>query len=195
MVKNCVFLSHQHDSIGSITQLADELRFRGIVPWVDKLPGGFRAGDDSEHEARRVIKNESSAFVLYLTDRALCSDFIGRIELPEALLRKQREPSYPIVVISPHYRFSELRSLTKEHFGFDLAQAHGYTRSGDETTEQFLTRVSRQLLHRHVHDLPDVADELWLSVNTYERMASAPDEYLYLDATHALEADVSRTQV
>lgn len=193
-MQNRVFLSYQHESFAAISQLADELRFRGIVPWVDKLPGGFKAGDHSEREARRVIQEESSAFVLYLTEKVLCSDFIRCIEIPEARLRQRRDPSYPLVVVSPDYRFGALRTLTKDHFGVDLTPAHGYAREEAEALEDFWVRVSRQILHRHMHDLPRSADTFTLSVNTYERMALM-DEGLYIDATHALDGDVSRADV
>lgn len=96
MIQNCVFLSHQHGSAPAVRRLAVELQVRGIIPWVDKLPGGFAAGDGSVEEARRIVRDEASAFLLYLTEKAINSCFIREIEIPEALARRNRQPSFPV---------------------------------------------------------------------------------------------------
>lgn len=195
MTRNLFFLSYQNESIDDITQLAYELQFRGIVPWVDKLPGGFQAGDPSELEARRVIGEDSSGFLMYVTEKALDSGFVNNIEVPEALERQRREPAYPIVVVSPQFKFSELKQLTKEKFGIDLTFANGYARNEDELTGRFLAKVAVHILRKHISMLPSQRGAFELSVNSYDSIASTPSELLRIDATQALGRYVTNTAI
>lgn len=189
MIQNCFFLSHQNESAPVVQRLALELQVRGIVPWVDKLPGGFAAGDGSIEEARRVIREEASAFLLYLTEKALASTFIRDIEIPEALARRVRQPDFPIFVASPQYGFREIGDLTQEHYGYNLASFHGYsldTKSG-EREEDFLVRVARASLDTHLDtQAPPNRERIEIQVSSRELMQGTADELLRVDATRLL---------
>jgi len=195
VVQNCVFLSHQHDSSPDVLRLSHELQFRGVVPWVDKLPGGFRAGDDSVDEACRVIREDSSAFALYLTEKALYSDFIRDFEIPVAVERRRQDPSYPIVVISPEYEFGQIKILVKDHFGIDLTFAHGFAKASDEGIEDFILTVARELLHKYMRALTIPQNTFELSVSSFESIASSPSELLRVDATHALACRIDTMHI
>lgn len=190
MIPNCVFLAHHNESQGTVNQLAQELQLRGLVPWVDKLPGGFSAGDGLEEEARRVIREEASAFLLYLTDKALKTQFIRDIEIPEALARRGRQPSFPIYAISAQYSFGEIAPLTEEHYGASLASYHGYSLNVRhlETEDEFILRVARGALEKHL-DIQKLEDpqSIDVQVSSWESMKSTPEELLRVDATHLVD--------
>lgn len=191
---NLSFLSYEHHSAAEIQLLAQELRYRGVVPWVDRLPGGFKAGDQSEQEARRVIDENASELVLFLTPEVLDSHFIRTIEIPQALYRRAVDPAFRIVVASPSYGFGAMRDLTKTHFDIDLTSAHGYAKRDDETIEVFVRRVATEITAARVGALDPDSACLSISINTYERMPRG-GEALYFDATDALTGDVTRADV
>lgn len=189
MIQNCVFLSHQHESAPTVRRLALELQVRGIVPWVDKLPGGFAAGDGSVEEARRIIRDEARAFLLYLTKKALDSSFIRDIEIPEAMARRKHQPSFPVFVASPQYEFREIGALTEKRFGFSFGSFHGYSldaKSG-ESEEDFLIRVARATLDKHLDtQVPADRERIEIQVSSREVLQGTANELLRIDATDLL---------
>lgn len=189
-----LFLSYQNESAQDISALAQELRYRGVIPWVDKLPGGFKAGDVSEQEARRVIREDCFALLLYLTPKVLGSDFIKTIEVPEAARRQRLDSRFKVVVASPCFGFGEMKRMTLDAFGIDLTPVHGYKKGDDEENREFFERIAREMTHRLLTLAPVSLGSVEISVNTYERMPHG-DEALYFDATQALQGDVTRTIV
>ncbi len=189
MVRNCVFLSHHHASAGPVRRLAEDIRLRGVIPWVDKLPGGFSAGDSSVAEARRVIREDASAFLLYLTEEALTSTFIGEIEVPEALARRKREPGFPLFVASPRYGFGEIGRLTEEHYGVGLDAYHGYSldAKAGETECDFLERVARATLDKHLAaEIPPDPQCIELQISSREMIVGTCAELLRVDMVPVL---------
>lgn len=188
------FLSYQNQSFDAIERLDRELRHRGAVPWVDRLPHGFTAGDDCEQEARRVLREEATCMVLYLTDEVLTSDFIQDIEIPEAHDRLKTDPHFRLVVASPIFRFSKIKEFAKKTFGIDLSAKHGFARYADESTELFLMRVADEVINLQKGVLDPRAESVSISVNTYERMPHS-DDVFYFDATVDLDGDVRKSEV
>lgn len=191
MIMNLVFVSYQHKDSLLAQMLGEELQLRGVIPWIDKKPGGFWAGDPSEAEARRVIREDISGFVLVLTAHTWCSDFIKRIEVPEALARRKRDPDFWICVVSPEYGMGEISTLMRERFGDNLAQFHGYSRDrrGRETIPSFMRRVAAEFLRKHIHtQVPTDPASIEISVNSYEPVPGSAEELLRLDVYHPLRS-------
>ncbi len=59
-----IFLCHASEDASEIRMLAEELKVRGVAPWVDK-DGGFRVGDESAGEAERVIGEDCFGLLFY----------------------------------------------------------------------------------------------------------------------------------
>lgn len=188
------FLSYQNQSFEAIKQLDRELRHRGAVPWMDKLPHGFTAGDVCEKQARRILREEATCMVLYLTDEVLKSDFIQEIEIPEAHDRLATDPRFRLVVASPTFRFSEIKKFAKGKFGIDLAENHGFAKEAGESIGNFLTRVADGVITLQKRVLDPHAEVVSISVNTYERMPHSNDAFCF-DATADFGGDVSKTEL
>ena len=93
-----LFLAHSSSDMKEVHLLADELRLRGIVPWVDKQDG-FSVGDHAEDEARRNISECCWGFLLYATINAFESDFVRRVEIDEANRRKRQDGAFLLMAV------------------------------------------------------------------------------------------------
>lgn len=115
-----VFLCHQHDSAHEVHALAQELRLRGLVPWVDKQ-GGFMLGDDQVGRARTVIREECFGLLFYATQKAFGSDFVKRVELHEAIHAKDDDVRYLLAALPRKISYTRLSQLSLDAYGIDLA--------------------------------------------------------------------------
>lgn len=82
-----VFLSYQHEDRGDVAQLARALREAGMRPWQDV--DNLTAGTPTRDEIRRVIEDDCCGAIVWLSARALASDFVTRVEIPELLGRAE----------------------------------------------------------------------------------------------------------
>lgn len=198
MIVNRVFISYQHKDNRLAALLAQELQLRGIIPWVDKNPGGFAAGDPSETEARRVIREVVSGFVLVLTKNTWRSEFITTIEVPEALARLQRDPHFWVCVVSPEYGMGDISDKMQAQWGTDFTKFHGYSRNrrGRESVQSFMKRVGTEALRKHLDtQAPASTQRIEISINSFEPVPGSPEELLHLDAFHALGGHLRHTSV
>lgn len=186
-----VFLSHQHEAAPEVAELATELRVRGIVPWVDKQQGGFRIGRESQPEARRVIREDCFGLLFYATEKAFGSDFIRDVEIDEAKLAREADPSYLLFDFARDIGFGELKRRSEAAFGIDLAAYHGVAIGTSDAPEEEL-RAKRVEVARLVLDeilarsvaagRPSVS----LQVSTRDRFPDDPGDALRIDATNLL---------
>jgi hypothetical protein len=102
-MKTRPFLSHKRQDKSAVIALKNELCLSGAGGWrdLDDLPvgGPTLAGFDE------AINHETGGFIWYGTKRAAGSTYINEVEIPRAVARKRREPSYPLVpafVDQPH---------------------------------------------------------------------------------------------
>lgn len=91
------FLSHKRERQRPVIALRDDLRVLGIGGWKDTADLGL--GAPTENVIREVIANGTGGFIWWATRDTLESRVITRVELPAALRRKRREPSYPLVPV------------------------------------------------------------------------------------------------
>jgi len=165
--------------------LAEELRIRGIAPWVDKQ-GGFGLGDHSEDEARRAIREICWGLMLYATANVFDSDFVRRVEIDEAKRRKRKDPRFSLVAVPRGLGFSELGELTLEKFGQNLAEYHSVGISDDDI-QGSICRVAREVLKRRVTaPLGLQMTRLSLQMSSRDLMPDENDDLLRVDVTRLL---------
>jgi len=101
------FLSYKREDAQQVKRLQQHLKARGVRAWRDitDMPlGGF-----TEHEIVQAIKQESDAFVIYITPECLQSDFIWDIEVRAALQRWEQDQDFKIVPILQGVTFSQVQ--------------------------------------------------------------------------------------
>src|SRR2546428_651645 len=91
------FLSYKREDAEQVKSLQQHLKARGVRAWRDvtDLP----LGGSNEHEIVQAIKQESDAFVIYITPECLQSDFIWDIEVRAAMQRWEQDQEYKIIPI------------------------------------------------------------------------------------------------
>ncbi len=106
-----LLLCHPRAAAAEVHMLAEALRLRGIVPWVDQQ-GGFSLGDAQIDTARRVIREECFGLLLYATTEAFESDFISRVEMNEALGAHDDDPDFQLAALPRRIDFRELTPIS-----------------------------------------------------------------------------------
>jgi hypothetical protein len=144
-----LFLCHSSGDASEIQMLAEELRLRGVAPWVDK-EGGFQVGDQNAGEAERAIDEDCFGLLLYATPEAFSSDFVRQVEVRRAVRRIEEDPSFVLFAVPRRISFGKLSERSIETFGIDLA-SYSSRRIDDEDRE-----VGRLLRER----IGVVADEV-----------------------------------
>jgi hypothetical protein len=164
-----------------------------VVPWVDK-DGGFQVGDQSAGEAERAIDEDCFGLLFYATPEAFSSDFIRRVEVRRAVLRKEKDPSFVLFAVPRRLSFGKLSERGIETFGIDLAAyssraidaADGeYGRSLRERLGMVAEEVLDKVLRRACKKV--VTSALQMQLSTRDRLADEPGDVLCVDAEGLLE--------
>jgi SMODS-associated and fused to various effectors sensor domain/TIR domain len=101
------FLSYKREDAEQVKSLQLHLKVRGVRAWRDvtDIPlGGF-----TEHAIIQAIKQESDAFVIYITPACLQSDYIWDKEVPAALQRWEQDHAFNIVPILQGVTFDQVQ--------------------------------------------------------------------------------------
>lgn len=101
------FLSYKREDAEQVKSLQLHLKVRGVRAWRDvtNIPlGGF-----TEHAIIQAIKQESDAFVIYITPECLKSDYIWEKEVPAALQRWEQDQAFNIVPILQGVTFAQVQ--------------------------------------------------------------------------------------
>lgn len=117
------FLSYKREDAEQVKYLQQHLKVRGVRAWRDitDIPlGGF-----TEHEIVQAIKQESDAFVIYITPECLQSDYIWDKEVPAALQRWEQDHAFNIVPILRDVTYAQLQQFCAAHGYRSLAQFNG----------------------------------------------------------------------
>ena len=187
------FLCHSSTDAPEIRVLAEELRLRGVVPWVDKN-GGFQVGDENAGEAERAIDEDCFGLLFYATPEAFSSDFIRQVEVPRALRRKDDDPSFALFAVPRRMGFAELSRRSIEIFGVDLAAYSSRALEmmdggiGEALREQ-LCVVADEVLDKVLALAveTDLGGALRMQFSTREFLADEEGDVLRLDAVELLE--------
>lgn len=183
-----LFLSHYNGDASEVALLAEQLRVRGIVPWVDKQ-GGFLIGDRNETEARRAIKDDCFGCLLYATPAVFGRPFITDIEMPAAIEQHSLDASYLIFAVTRGLSFSDLASKSLDAFGLNLADHHCIPVS-DDAMPDGLARVARETLAKLIcgHSVQPKA-VVRIQYSTREIFPPGEDEQLLIDGRSAYGGD------
>lgn len=187
-----LFLAHFSGDASEVSQLANALRLRGIVPWVDKQ-GGFTVGDMSEREARRAIRDDCFGLLLWASADVFERPFIRNVEMDEARHIQASNQSYLIISVLRDISFGELSERSKKCFGINLADFHGVALIGTPLTQESVNRVASEVLrsmlrHRHIGK-PDA--RLGIQFSTREVLADYDEDILRIDAVGELGGKIT----
>jgi SMODS-associated and fused to various effectors sensor domain len=189
-----LFICYHSAYRAEVDVLAQELRLRGIPVWLDH-DEGFALGDNCAAEARRVISdpNETFGLLLYASPEALGRDFIKRIELDEALRRKERDSEYLLVAVPRGMNFATFSDLCRRHLGEDISKYHTHSliekdAEGIHTMplRPQLVDVARMVLVNRVASIATVAgadETIGINLCTRDHLMASPDDSLDIDAT------------
>jgi hypothetical protein len=183
-----IFLCHAGEDAPEIRVLAEELRLRGVAPWVDK-EGGFKVGDESASEAERAIDEDCFGLLFYASPKAFGSAFIRQVEVRRALRRKDREPSFVVFAVPRRMGFRQLSERSIEEFGLDLAaySSRALESADGENAEElrpWLAAVADEVLDKVLvlADEADIGGELQMQFSTRELLADEDGDVLRVDA-------------
>lgn len=191
-----LFLCHYSGFASEIAVLAQELRLRGVPPWVDR-DGGFGFGDNSQTEARRVISSAQETFGLlfYATPDVFSRPFIREIELATAITRKDEQPDYLFVIVTRKLGRGDLEKEARRFVSVDLNKFHGAS-IHDKDSEGInalplrpqLQSIARGVLEKRLPFLLE-QDAPLVGINfcTRDYLAVAPDDVLDIDARAVVE--------
>jgi hypothetical protein len=190
-----LFLCHFNGKAAEVAVLAQELRLRGIVPWVDK-EGGFGFADNCQTEARRVIGDAEETFglLLYASPEVFSRDFIRYVELPTAVQRKERDPDYLFSVLTRGLSRADLGKQSIAELGTDLNKWHG--RNIEEKDAEGINHLPlRPQLQSMANDILQARVKMVLNADTpvvginlctRECLPSSPDDLFFVDATRVV---------
>lgn len=190
MIKE-LFLCHHGTWAAEVHSLADQLRLRGIVPWVDKQRGGFMLGDSSQVEARRAIQEDCFGLLLYATPGVFDRWFIQEVEIPAAKAAKAQHPGFVLTAFLRGTTFRTLGKQSVKNFGVDFAEFHGVTSRRGATPAvraEDWARASNEVLRKWI-SLQRVAPRISLQFSTRQLFADEPDDILRIDATEHFRSD------
>lgn len=118
------FLSHYRGNAPVIAELQRVLQFRGLHAWRDT--SDLELGETFETALRRAIRQEVSAFIALVTPEFLTRPIIWNLEVPEALDRQERDPSFLIIPIFSGVRPEELTATCAQHGLRDMSAFNGH---------------------------------------------------------------------
>lgn len=191
-----LFMCHYSGFASEIAVLAQELRLRGVPPWVDR-GGGFGFGDNAQTEARRVISSAQETFGLlfYATPDVFSRSFIREVELPSAITRKDVESDYLFMTVTRKMGRAELEKESRRHMNVDLNKYHGASvqdKDGEKINDlplrPQLQNIARGVLEKRLPFLLE-QDAPLVGINfcTRDYLAVAPDDVLDIDARAVVE--------
>ena len=188
-----LFLCHSSGDAPEIRVLAEELRLRGVAPWVDK-DGGFQVGDQNADEAERAIDEDCFGLLFYATPEAFFSDFIRQVEVRRAARRKEEDSSFVLFAVPRHMSFGELSERSIETFGIDLAaySSRAIDVADGEAGKPLRERlgvVADEVLDKVIRRAREkgITSVLQMQFSTRERLVDEPTDVLRVDAEKLLE--------
>lgn len=188
MAPKKLFIAHCGRDAAEVHALANELRLRGIIPWVDKQ-GGFQVGDHSEAEARRAIREDCFGLLVYASREVFDSEFVRDVELHEAKLVKARRPEFLLFAVPTGMDFATLQDLSYSEYGIDLSAYHSVSADAGSASES-QRRVASEVMARFLSDsLKSGPPSIDLQFSTRELMPDGDHDLLRVDGTGLLGQD------
>lgn len=172
-------------------ELANELRLRGVVPWIDR-DGGFDLGDETQEKARQAIRDDSFGLLLYATQHVFDRPFIRWVEIDEAKRMKESNPGFILVAIPRGIDFPQLQELSKDKLGIDLSGFYTIPVLEDADLAAVLRHVAMRTLRLVLQRAKGTVSEakvLGVQVSTREVLPDDDADILRIDAVRILRSD------
>ncbi len=164
--------------------LADELRLRGLRPWVDKQ-GGFLVGDESKKMARHAIRNDCEGLILIATEKSFASPFVTNIEVDEARKISRRDKKFLLIAVPVGLSFEEMRTLSLQTVKMNLSDRHTLSIEPAPGSRAKWANVASEILRRVLSSAQSV-EQLTIQLSTREMMPIATGELLTIDGRPAM---------
>ncbi|WP_302034134.1 SAVED domain-containing protein [Mycolicibacterium frederiksbergense] len=92
-----MFVSYRRNRLDETSELVDRLRDRGVGTWIDV---NNLANEPTEAAIRATLNDaNTSGAVLWLTPDVEDSEIIRAVEVPEAVRRHKRDPSFWLIIV------------------------------------------------------------------------------------------------
>ncbi len=191
---NKLFLAHHSDYADEVAFLADELRLRGVSPWLDEQ-GGLEVGDQNEEEIRRAICDQCWGFLLYCTPSIFDRKFITEVEVPAALGAREGNPAYRLITVPRGITVNDLSTRSFDSWGRNLTQwqvTRHLEQLPTEATDSMalahgLQCIAQECLSSRLRSLRSKLDDsATLELEMYTRPAVMTAADLVVDATQIL---------
>ena len=117
------FLSYKREDAEEVKYLQQQLKVRGVRAWRDVTD--MAVGSSTKDEITHAIEDESDAFVIYITQECLTSDFIWSVEVSAALKRWERDEAFNIVPIFRGVTITEVQQFCAAHSLRSLTDFNG----------------------------------------------------------------------
>ena len=182
-----VFICHHQKWREEVHQLADELRLRGVVPWVD-VQGGFKIGDHTTTEARRAIREDSFGTIAYATPGVFERPFIRDTEIPTALAAWDDDHRYLLSVVARGQGYDQISADSRLHIGRDLGPFTG-RKVGDDPVERqaCFGVIGRELLEQSLDRFaPGQPERVAFQFSTRDLLGDEPADLFRVDATRVV---------
>lgn len=144
------FLSHKRANATAVSQLRTELQLRGAGGWKDTED--LRLGADTPKAIIQAIDHQTGGFIWYGTRKALESETINKLEVPQALKRANKDLGYTVtpvfVDVSPKEDRSLIQAAMGRRYAEQLVRRNGIQRTPRERLKLLMRRVAR----RYVQD-------------------------------------------
>ncbi len=184
-----VFLSYSWDDASEVDDLDTMLRLRGVPVWRDRR--AMRWGGYDEDLVRRVIRDEASGFVLYLTKEALESDFVTNVELRAMDSRRDAARAFCAGAVFRGYGVEEGKNAVHAKTGIDIRATLGSRveeRDLLDGLREAANAIMREYvgsqwtagpltLHLETRDSLPVADPALVHLSLAPPLMHDPDEY------------------
>jgi hypothetical protein len=158
------FLSHRRRRAQAVDYLKRQLCIRGAGGWkdTDDLPKGGQFNRDLV----TAIEDDTGGFILWATRDILQSDIICKTEIPTALHRGLRDPTYAVLPV-----FVDLRPGDRAAIEADLGPLYtdwllnrnGLVRAPRQSLKTLAREAAREYVRRLIIGLPDGPVEVAIS--------------------------------
>ena len=113
-----VFLSYRRENVDEAKYLQQQLHLRGVRAWRDVTH--LDLGTKNKDEITRAIGQECDAFLLYLTQECLNSEFVWNVEVPAAFSRREKDSAFGIVPVLRGVSIDQLHNFCTDRRYPDL---------------------------------------------------------------------------
>jgi len=193
------FLSHKREQATSVAYLKQQLCIRGAGGWkdTDDLPKGGQFNGDLV----AAIEHETGGFLLWATRDILTSRIICQTELPTALDRGLRDPTYAVLPVFVDLRPSDRTAIEAQLgpvYTERLLDRNGLVRARRQSLKALAREAAREYVRRLVGGLPDRPVDVAISAfraPTEQHDLTLDWRSLFDEPTRTLAPDAAETIV